>query len=248
MVRTQIFSYGGGIQTAAISVLILRGILPRPDHIVIADTDREVQSTWDYLAEVAGPGLAVAGLTVEVAPHSLAKVDLYSNKDDLLLPVYTATGKLPTFCSTEWKERVIMRWARNQGVESCDCWLGFSMDEKTRAKPGRRKWFRRTFPLLDQSLTRGDCEAIIEAYGWPLPHKSACHMCPNRSDGEWVQMRDAYPDQFQAAVELENEIREWDEDVWLHRSRVPLNEVAFDPDAAQREQGYNQCGMGYCWV
>lgn len=35
-------------------------------------------------------------MKVEIAPHTLATVDLYAGNGDLLLPVYTATGKLPT--------------------------------------------------------------------------------------------------------------------------------------------------------
>lgn len=46
--RTQVLSYGGGVQTVAMVALVLQGRLPRPDMIVIADTSREKQSTWDY--------------------------------------------------------------------------------------------------------------------------------------------------------------------------------------------------------
>lgn len=41
MERTQVFSYGGGVQTAAICALIIQGRLPRPDIIVISDTGKE---------------------------------------------------------------------------------------------------------------------------------------------------------------------------------------------------------------
>ena len=34
------------------------------------------------------------GLTVEIAPHSLATVDIYAKNDDLLLPAFTESGKL----------------------------------------------------------------------------------------------------------------------------------------------------------
>ena len=46
---TTVWSYGGGTQTAAIAVLILQGRLPKPDIAVMADTGREIASTWDYL-------------------------------------------------------------------------------------------------------------------------------------------------------------------------------------------------------
>lgn len=37
----EILNYGGGRQTVAMCILIKRGVLPRPDHIIIADTGRE---------------------------------------------------------------------------------------------------------------------------------------------------------------------------------------------------------------
>jgi hypothetical protein len=86
-----VLSYGGGRQTVAMCVLIEQGRLPRPDRIVIADTGREKSSTWEYLSEVVQPRMQHVGLTVEIAPRSLAYVDLYAHNGDLLLPVYTAT-------------------------------------------------------------------------------------------------------------------------------------------------------------
>ncbi len=43
--RSLIWSYGGGVQSAAIAVLVLRGELPRPERAVMADTSREASAT-----------------------------------------------------------------------------------------------------------------------------------------------------------------------------------------------------------
>src|ERR1051325_11218348 len=110
-----ILNYGGGWQTTGILVLIAQGKLPRPDRIVIADTGREKQSTWDYLETTARPHMREIGLEIEIAPRSLAYVDIYSHQGTIFLPVYTATGKMTAFCSTEWKARVIDRYIRQNG-------------------------------------------------------------------------------------------------------------------------------------
>lgn len=104
---TTILNYGGGRQTIAMLVMIAKGVFPRPDYVVCADTGREIQSTWDYLEAVARPYCAPHGIEIHVAPHSLSTVDLYGLNGDLLVPAYTPTGKLPKFCSTEWKTRVV---------------------------------------------------------------------------------------------------------------------------------------------
>src|SRR5574340_559228 len=100
------WSYGGGVNSIALAVAVRRGLLPRPDRIVFADTGREGTPALRYLDEHVRPMLAEIGLSIEIAPHSLAAVDVYSGKGKLLIPAFTAGGgRLPTFCSTEWKQR-----------------------------------------------------------------------------------------------------------------------------------------------
>ena len=55
--RTQLWSFGGGVQSAAIAALIVKGDLPCPDIAVIADTAFEKASTWAYLDDVIAPAL-----------------------------------------------------------------------------------------------------------------------------------------------------------------------------------------------
>lgn len=62
--RTELWSYGGGTQSAAIAALIVAGRLPRPDAVVIADTERERSTTWRYLEEVVAPTLRRIDLDV----------------------------------------------------------------------------------------------------------------------------------------------------------------------------------------
>lgn len=243
-----VLNYGGGIQTIAMCLMVRRGVLPKPDFIVAADTGREARSTWEYMQAYAQPLLAEIGLTVNVAPHDLATVDLYAKNGDLLLPVFTADGKLPTFCSVEWKARVVERWLRSQGASSGTHWIGFSTEERRRVKRQPPGPWKRRYPLLELMLTRRDCEAIIDAAGLPIPSKSACYMCPHRSNEEWREIRDKYPDQWADAVRIDHEVREADEHgaVYLHSSRVPLDQADLGDD--QGASGARQCGFGLCFV
>ena len=248
---TEVLSYGGGIQTVAMCVLVKNGTLPRPDYIVAADTGREVQSTWDYLSEIVESMMARSGLTVEVAPHTLSTVDLYAKNGDLLLPVFTATGKLPTFCSIEWKARVVQRYLREcHGVAAAGLWIGFSQEERKRVKSQPPGPWQRRYPLLDLMLTRNDCEQIIAGEGLPIPSKSACFMCPHRSNAEWREVRDRFPEQFTEAVRLDVKIRDADEQggVYLHRSLLPLSEVDLDAPEPRQRMPERQCGLGMCFV
>jgi hypothetical protein len=230
-------------------LLVLHGVLPRPDYVLMADTGREARSTFEYLDAYVRPALAKAGLAVDTAPHTLATVDLYGKNGDLLLPMYTSEGKLPTFCSGEWKQRVNQRWLRSQGVSAATSWIGFTLDEKERVTShGDSPWWR-SYPLIEQlPMTRTDCEVLIEKMGWPLPVKSACWMCPHRNNAEWRHIRDTEPDHWQQAVEIDQELRDEDErgGVYLHQSRVPLADA--DLDAPDRREPSRQCALGLCWI
>ena len=242
---TEILSYGGGTQTVAMCVLVAQGKLPRPDYVIAADTGREMPSTWEYADRYMRPLLASVGLELHIAPHTLATVDVWAGNGDLLVPAYTPTGKLPTFCSDKWKASVVRRYARRVLGTGADLtnWIGFSLDEMKRVKgeEGRR------YPLIDLMLTKADCEAVILAAGLPLPRKSRCWMCPHQHNAEWREVR-ADAELWRQAVELDAEIRENDErgSVFLHPQRVPL-ELA-DIDADDRKEPNRQCAFGLCFV
>jgi hypothetical protein len=248
---TTVLNYGGGRQTVAMCVLITRGVLPRPDVIVMADTGRENPSTWEYLEQHMKPFLAQHGLAVEVAPHSLATVDLYSGNGDLLLPVFTATGKLRTYCSNEWKRRVVDRYLRSKEIKSGTQWIGFGFEERKRwaGKHGNTdgKWTT-ICPLVDLMINTATCLKIIESAGLPEPHHSACWMCPHKRNSEWRHIRDSYPDKWTEACELDTEIRANDEQggVFLHHDRVPLSQANIDVD--ESEGKIQQCTLGVCFV
>ena len=250
-----VMNYGGGRQTTAMLILVARGLLPRPDRIVIADTGREKTSTWDYRSEVTEPLAQSLGMTIEIAPRRLAYVDLYSHQGELLLPAYTLTGKLSAFCSTEWKQRVVRRYLKEQhGIGSATAWIGYALDERQRYKPNKEDrtgpWYR-SFPLLDLNLTKRDCLQIITDFGLPIPPPSSCWMCPNMPNAEWLYVHDNYPADFERACQLDEAIREEDianggTGVWLHESRVPLREA--DLTAPDRKDPIRQCGLGMCFV
>ena len=234
MKRAISWSYGGGKQTAAIAVLIARGLLPKPDIAVIADTGRENPATWGYLRDHIQPLLDTVGVTVEIAPASLAKAGLYDKHGVPLIPAYTKTGRLESFCSGEWKRDVVGRYLRTRGfgpkrpvVE----WIGFSTEEAGRAKRSRVKWRECAFPLLTMwPLRRDECVALVRAAGLPDAPKSRCFDCPHQSNKEWREVRDDTPKLYQLAIQRDEEIRARDTrgGLYLHHTAQPLATVDLD--------------------
>lgn len=235
------WSYGGGVQSTAMACLVADGRLPRPDLIVMADTGREPRAVWEYLERYVQPLLAPS--RVQIASHSLATVDLFSTQGKVLMPMYTDGGKgqLPTYCSVEWKRRVVRRWLRQQGVKKAALWLGISVDEAHRAKDSDVKWLTHAYPLLDLNIKRADCYRIIEEAGLPPAPRSSCWMCPYRGAEEWAALPD---DEFAKAQALEAEVRAKDERVTLLRNGLPLTRE----NATNKSPGVACDQGGFCWT
>lgn len=265
---TTAWSYGGGVQSVAIGVLIGEGALPVPDLAGIADTSRERKTTWQYMGDVMQPYLDKKGvkLRIERVPHTLARVDLYApTSDKPLVPAYTKVpvektdlfgdyqefkeGRLPTYCSGEWKRDVFERWLRLMGVEGeCDTWIGYSLDELWRVKKDHRPWCHYRHPLIERKITREMCLLLIEKAGLPRPHKSRCYDCPHQSPEEWQEVR-ASPDEWPLAVERDELIRGNDQHngLYLYSGRVPLKMANFAADAGVVAPG-RPCETGHCWT
>lgn len=241
------WSYGGGVQSVAIGVLIKQAKLPRPDVAVIVDTEYEVETTWEYLDTIMHPYLLDLEI-VRVPKSSYATVDLYRD-DQLLIPAFTRqngrVGRLSTFCSGEWKRRVVRRWLRERGVNDCDLWLGISTDELERMKPSGANWVRHIYPLIEMApRNRRQCYEIIERAGLPLPHKSRCWMCPHQTADEWRSLRES---DRQHAIQFDSALREHDPQVFVHFSGEPLSDVELSKPNNQLTL-FDGCDSGFCWA
>ena len=241
------------MQSTAIAALIIRGHLLAPDLAVIADTERELSTTWDYLEKYTAPALEEMGVQIQrVKKSEYATVDLYGGADgkSLLIPAFTTKGddigKLPGYCSNEWKARVIQRWASKvHSVEAATLWMGISTDEQKRVSTLLGKWEKR-YPLIEQNISRADCFAIVDSMGWPTPPRSSCYMCPNHREDEWQWQEKHAPDDHKKAIALDIEIRKTDPDAWVHPSGVPLGEVTFD--TSNEVMFGKHCQTGLCFV
>ncbi len=220
-----------------------------PDLVVIADTGRERRTTWEYMRDVMQPYLGDL-LTIQVAPHTLARKDLFDASGLTLMPAYTAEGRLSAFCSGEWKRDVIERWIRQAigGRKKAISWIGYSIDEIRRVpKNDHRAWCALEFPLIDRFLNRAMCMRLIEAAGLPVPHKSRCYQCPHQNEKEWAETL-ADPVDGPLAIAVDRAVREADPEqkgLFLHYSRVPLDMVkpgeGIQPPSAP-------CEGGHCWT
>lgn len=154
-------------------------------------------------------------------------------------------------------------------------WFGISADEMSRLRTSRNHWQTFRYPLIfdvesprkdtlyGRGFHRQDCLDWMDAHGHPRPPRSACIGCPFHSDDEWLKMRAEDPESWNDAVAFDREIRSADADLqatgkvgrpvglpYLHRSCVPLDQVALNPRDKQATITYgmgNEC-LGVCGV
>lgn len=227
----QVWSCGGGVDSVAMAVLIYQEILPKPDYAIMTDNGYDASYTWDYVHQTLMPKLSEIGVELHII-KSQDYVDTSIIRNDMVvLPAFSwhegKPGRFNTKCSGTWKLTPAKRWLREQGVKRCVNWVGISADESQRIKESRLKWITYKYPLADRNLSRRDCKRLIAKAGWPVPLRSACVMCPQHSDNQWLDLRDDYPDDFQRAIDIEKEMHKTHPHVFLHRSLRPLRDADF---------------------
>lgn len=245
-----VWSCGGGVQSSAIAALICQGKLPKPDHAVMVDVGYEKTSTFENVRDVLQPALQKVGVTLQVITTTdYTDNTLWDNGGHLILPAYQrlpdgTLRRFDTHCSSKWKQKIVMRWLRDQGVERAVGWIGISTDEARRVKPSPWKWYTWRYPLVELGYDRVACHIAIYSMGWPRVLHSSCYICPQQDDEQWRYVKHNYPDDWEMAVNIDAQIREREPSLYLHRSGMPLPAwVAANPGL-----GVLSCGGGceYC--
>ena len=256
----EIFSSGGGTQSTAIAVLIVQGKLPKPAMVCIADTGREMPTTWQYFKAITAPALEKIGVPTHIVTAkewARERVRGIFTAGHLQIPAFSnmsgEASKLSAFCSSHWKQETIDRWlSQTHGLTRSKYrkWIGFSMDETNRVlrmqggKEYKAGLIR--FPLVDDVPTkRHEAIRIVENAGWPPPPRSRCWMCPNQSDYEWAEVKNEYPELWNEAVNMAEEIRQTDKHAYIHSAIKPLREANLDkPD----DLFSASCPSGECFL
>jgi hypothetical protein len=109
------------------------------------------------------------------------------------------------------------------------------------------QWLRHVYPLIELvPMSRAACVNQIQRFGWPVPNKSRCWMCPNQSPQSWKDLKRRNDGDFDQAVKLENEVRQDDPFLYLHPLAIPL-EQAVELREAQSDM-FDGCDSGYCFT
>ena len=266
-------SYGGGVQSTALIVLAVQGII-KADVAVMSNVgdDSELPQTMAYVRDIIQPWAAAQGFPVHVADpirHG-KKTTLFQEitnegSNRTLIPVFGEKGNpLGRACTADFKVRVINRWLRENGASKknrATVLLGISTDEIERAGRGKEETISvREYPLLLLGHDRTACSQIIRDAGLPVPPKSSCFFCPFHSETTWRELRRDEPELFERAQQLEDHLQQRnitrgvEKQVYLTRKGA-LNKLRLSDQIAEAgpslfdsEIGSDGCDSGFCWT
>ena len=244
-----VFSFGSGIQSTAIFVLLLhepdrlqKAVGHLPEYIVFADTGAEKEKSLANFEQC----------------QAISPVPMYRIKNEqrnakthpLDIPVFFPGNSfnMRRKCTTEWKikpvRRMIKKLYPNKSKKNqIALWMGISIDEITRMRVSQLKSIEHIYPLIDLQLNRSNCEAILAKYNWEA-EKSSCWMCPFQSPQAWIENSE-----LNKAIAYEREIQElsyYRETPYLHRSCEPIGEVVKKKQQQTNLFSFDDECEGYC--
>lgn len=279
----RVLSLGAGVQSSVLALLLSRSDprlvelgYPKPDVAVFADTGWEPDYVYRHLAwleqQLEFPLVRVSSGNIK---ENLRKGRTVTGHPFIDVPFFTVDehgkkGMLRRQCTNHYKINPIHKRIRVMAGGQpgrpfpedtrVEMLLGISVDEALRMKPSRETWVDHRWPLIDLGMSRQDCVDWFTAEypGRKLP-RSACVICPYRSDRHWLELKESEPESYQEAIEFDRWLRSSTTNPvrkllggrpYLHYARRPLATViaakeTMDPSSVNY---FNEECEGHCGV
>ena len=267
----RVLSLGAGVQSSTLALMIERGELPMVDCAIFADTLGEGAATYNHLSWLKDQ----LSFPVHTGSFGDLKLDTINSScgtgryNFLTIPLFTVNGKtgkkglLRRQCTSNYKINPVNQKVREllglkKGEKrkrgtNVDMVMGISYDEVMRMTTNRIKWITNVYPLIENKFKRADCIQWFEENYKRTPPRSACTFCPYKTNLEWQQLKDEFPNEFADVVQFDDMIRTGtknDDKVYLHRSCQPLGDINFIEkskqdtfDFGQLENCEGMCGV-----
>lgn len=196
----EVLSYGGGVQSTAMILMCIEGMLPIPDIIIHSDTGAEMPYTLEILDRMKKLCHENNIPFVIVESTRGAIDDYYLSKQTV--PVIGFRSCTDAFKIAPQRQFIRQIVGSKNGVKLANVWLGITTDEAHRNYESDVKWVGNRFPLLDAKLSRSDCVKINEKYNFSVK-KSGCYMCPYGGKKWFIHLYRNHPDLFEKAKNME---------------------------------------------
>lgn len=192
-------SYGGGVNSTALAVLLCEGKLPHyePFRLIFSDTGDERDETYSYVRSVFEPYLARHSRTLETVRPKETVLQRWQR-------LRVTGSRIIRSCTEKAKIIPLRDYLRLHAQPGDRQLIGIADDESHRARPGlpTDEW-PKLYPLVEEGIDRDGCIQIIRGAGLCVPIKSGCWHCPFLRVGEVKALATERPDRFQTITDLE---------------------------------------------
>ena len=253
----RILSLGAGTQSSALALMYENGELPNPpDYAIFADTEAEPPEVTKWLKKLQ---TQITKFPILTRSRGNLVEDTLSEGRSSAIPFFMlnpdgSKGMGKRQCTADYKINVVYKAIREilgykprqKMRHTVDMIMGISIDEPDRIALPRQRWQRNEYPLIDKKIDRKQCIEYVERLGLGTPPRSACFMCPFRSNKEWGEMKKTNPELFERACQYDEAIRVtrgFKATQFVHSSRTPLRNVKLDNDSM--DYFANEC-QGMC--
>lgn len=193
-------SYGGGVNSTALSVMAISGQLPEyPDiQFIFSDTGNEQPETYSYIDKVFIPYLQKHGKDLIIVKPDETVLERWQR--------YKMTGSRQLRTCTDHGKIQPMRRYIKLIDDTPQQIIGIDAGEPQRAKPANRKKSEapKHYPLVDRGIDRNGCIEIIRQAGLCVPKKSGCWHCPFMRVKDIINLATKHPENFQKIAKLED--------------------------------------------
>lgn len=260
----RVLSLGAGVQSSVMALMAESGeIGPRPDAAIFADTGWEPEAVYEHLAwlesQLSFPVYRVcAGSILQDTMDGINSTGQRFASMPFFLKGPDGNGMGRRQCTKEYKIAPIQRKIRELcGLEKgqrakgvrVEQWIGISTDEAARMKDAEQKWITNRWPLLEENMSRRDCQAwFAERYPGRKLAKSSCIGCPYHSNEEWRALTD---EEFEEACHFDDSIRyhpKMNQQQYVHRDCIPLRQVDLSTPEEQGQINWLDECEGMCGV
>lgn len=235
MTGKYILSYGGGVNTTALMVLLVEKGMAL-DEAVFADTGGEIPETYENVS------FAEKYLSRHDIPLRIVK-----SKNGTLYDTCKRRKVIPSqiwrWSTRDYKVVPIHSYYRSLKTHIYE-YLGIAYDEIHRLKSSKQDYITSIFPLVDQKITRRECINIIMQAGLPVPPKSGCFFCPFNSIERWHQIYVNHRQLYLKSMRLEEQSKHFPRQKLTRLGLRILKSQKFSIPHNSREE-HSMCGA-YC--
>ena len=192
-------SYGGGVNSTALAILLCEGLLPAfaPWEAIFADTGDERDETYAFIDKQFKPYLARFGKTLHVCRDRESVLERWER---LAVVGCACCGPAPA-TRRSGRSRP-MSASTTPTVPSSS---SASTPTNRIAKPVREEGrdIPKVYPLVDLGIGRKGCAEIIRRAGLCVPVKSGCWHCPFMRKCEVLDLARDRPERLLRIIDLE---------------------------------------------